>query len=116
MTFFLALGWGRLNHPGASPDQLQQAKLPVVKSPHRGCHNNREVVSVGRGFDKQPDGKQHPNACRGDSGGPLMCQQPDGRWKVEGVASYVYTYCKYYTAYAPVNKYLSWIKQYATDM
>uniref|UniRef100_A0A7M5X1N2 Peptidase S1 domain-containing protein n=4 Tax=Clytia hemisphaerica TaxID=252671 RepID=A0A7M5X1N2_9CNID len=109
-------GWGTTTHPGNSPNRLQQAKLPVVGTPHRGCHNNREVVCVGLGFGKQSDGKQHPNACRGDSGGPLMCQQSNGSWTVEGVASYVYTYCKYYTAYAPVNKYLPWIKQYVPNL
>lgn len=107
-------GWGTTSHPGRAPSRLQQAGLPIVGSgrPHRGCHNNGEVVCVGYGYGTASNGRQHPNACRGDSGGPLMCQQSDGRWVVEGVASYVYTYCKYYTAYAPVNKYLNWIKYY----
>lgn len=109
-------GWGSIQHPGGVYHTLQQAKLPVVQSPHKGCHNRQEVVCVGLGFGKQADGKQHPNACRGDSGGPLVCQQSDGRWQLEGVASYVYTYCKYYTAYAPVNKYLDWINSYASQM
>uniref|UniRef100_A0A7M5VHD3 Peptidase S1 domain-containing protein n=1 Tax=Clytia hemisphaerica TaxID=252671 RepID=A0A7M5VHD3_9CNID len=109
-------GWGTTSHPGSSPSRLQQAELPVVQSPHRGCHNNREVVCVGKGFTSRPDGSQQPNACRGDSGGPLMCRKSDGSWQVDGVASYVYTYCKYYTAYAPVNKYLPWIKQYVRDL
>ena len=45
-----------------------------------------------------------------------LCQKIDGSWQVDGVASYVYTYCKYYTAYAPVNKYVPWIKQYVSDL
>lgn len=109
-------GWGTTTHPGRAPSELQQAKLPVVQSPHRGCHNRREVVCVGLGFGTRPDGSQHANACRGDSGGPLMCQKSDGSWQVDGVASYVYTYCKYYTAYAPVNKYVPWIKKYVPDL
>ena len=113
---YLQLGWGTTNHPGNIPSQLQQAKLPVVQSPHRGCHNNRQVVCVGYGFGTRSDGSQHANACRGDSGGPLMCQKADGSWQVDGVASYVHTYCKYYTAYAPVNKFVSWIKQYVPDL
>ena len=94
------LGWGTTTHPGHAPAKLQQAKLPVVRTGHEGCHYSKEAVCVGLGFGKQPNGKQHPNACRGDSGGPLVCQQSDGRWQLEGVASYVHTYCKYYTAYA----------------
>jgi len=109
-------GWGHTSYPGSTARYLQQAELPVVQSPHKGCHYNEEVVCVGKGFTNQPDGSQQPNACRGDSGGPLMCQQSNGSWTVEGVGSYVYTYCKYYTAYAPVNKYLPWIKQYVRDL
>jgi len=111
-NIFTHIGWGTTTHPGDSPDKLQQTILPVVGTPHTGCHNNKEVVCVGYGFGNGADGKQHPNACRGDSGGPLVCQQVDGRWQLEGVASYVYTYCKHCTAYAPVNKYLSWIKEH----
>ena len=104
---YLQLGWGTTNHPGNTPSQLQQAKLPVVQSPHRGCHNNRQVICVGYGFESR-----FPVGCRGDSGGPLMCQKGDGSWQVDGVASYVNTYCNYYTAFAPVNKFVHWIKLY----
>ena len=76
------------------------------------CRYDSEVVCVGLGSGEQPNGKQHPNACRGDSGGPLVCQRSNGHWQLEGVASFVYTYCKYYTGYSPVNKYLDWIKSF----
>ena len=118
VTFLLFLfqGWGITSHTtNRRTATLQQTVLPVVQSPHKGCHNNREVVCVGNGFGSRPDGSQHANACRGDSGGPLVCEE-NGKWSVEGVASYVHTYCKYYTAYAPVNKYLSWIKQYVPTL
>jgi len=109
-------GWGVTSHVGSTRTAtLQQTILPVVESPHKGCHQNTEVVCVGNGFDTRPDGSQHANACRGDSGGPLVCQE-NGKWSVEGVASYVHTYCKYYTAYAPVNKYLGWLKRYVPTL
>ena len=110
-------GWGSTENVARyTPERLQQASLPVVKSPHKGCRFYREVVCVGHGFGNQTDGTQYPNACRGDSGGPLMCQRKDGSWQVEGVASFVHTYCKYYTAYTPVNKFLFWIKQYVAGL
>jgi len=105
-------GWGAIRHPGNVFHTLQQTVLPVVTAGRSTCHVQTEVVCVGNGFKTQSNGKQQPNACRGDSGGPLMCQRSDGRWVLEGVASYVRTYCKYYTGYAPVNKYLSWIMGY----
>jgi secreted trypsin-like serine protease len=100
-------GWGAMKHPGRAAKVLQQVKLPVV--PNEKCKYNNECICVGKGFGTGPDGKQWPNACTGDSGGPLVCQRDDGRWELDGVASFVYTYCKYYTAYSPVNKYLNWI-------
>jgi len=103
-------GWGSITHPGRPASVLQQTKLPVVQS--NKCKYNPEVVCVGKGFGTGPDGRQWPNACRGDSGGPLVCQRSDGRWQVDGVASFVYTYCKYYTGYSPVNKYLDWINSH----
>ena len=111
-TFFSA-GWGSIRHPGRPHHTLQQSKLPVVESSR--CRHQREVVCVGKGFGTQSNGRQHPNACRGDSGGPLVCQKSDGTWQLEGVASFVYEYCKYYTGYSPVNKYLSWIQGYLRE-
>ena len=104
------LGWGSITHPGRSHHTLQQTALPVVES--RTCKHQPEVVCVGLGFKNQTNGKQQANACRGDSGGPLVCQQSDGNWQLEGVASFVYTYCKYYTGYSPVNKYIEWINNF----
>jgi len=97
-------GWGTTTHPGNVPDILMQARMPVV--PSVSCRYNPEVVCVG--FGKITD----PNACRGDSGGPLMCRNSDNTWTVHGVASFVVEYCKYYTGYSPVSKYLSWIGKY----
>ena len=39
-----------------------------------------------------------------------MCKQSDGSWQLEGVMSYVVTYCKFFTAFSPVNKYIPWIQ------
>lgn len=103
-------GWGSIVHPGNPTNLLQQTELPVVEG--KNCVANPLTVCVGKGKGTGPDGKQWPNACRGDSGGPLVCQRKDGRWVFEGVASFVVTYCKYYTGYAPVNRYLSWINSY----
>ncbi|XP_066924795.1 chymotrypsin-like elastase family member 2A [Clytia hemisphaerica] len=108
-------GWGYTKYPGGVYHTLQQAELPVVKSPHKGCHNNKEAVCVGYGHGKMSDGKQYPNGCRGDSGGPLVCRRSDGRYQWEGVLSFVYSYCHSYTAYTPVNQYIDWIQSFITS-
>merc|ERR1719318_1342025 len=102
-------GWGMTSYPGRGvANTLMQARMPVVNS--RSCKYNNEVVCVG--FGKITD----PNACRGDSGGPLMCRNGDNTWTVHGVASFVVEYCKYYTGYSPVSKYLSWIRKYVPQV
>eukprot|EP00795_Rhopilema_esculentum_P002581 gene2581-774_t len=89
------LGWGSIQHPGPSHHTLQQAMLPVVSNTN--CFNRNSVICAGYG-------KSSPiNACRGDSGGPFVCQKSDGSWEQHGVASFVVEYCKYYTAFAPVD-------------
>merc|ERR1712193_68210 len=49
-------------------------------------------------------------ACNGDSGGPLSCQF-GGKWKVVGIASYVFGSCSVYypTVYTEVAYFKDWI-------
>jgi len=92
------------------PDILHQIKLPVVKTPNRGCHNNPEVICAGSGWDLSA-----PVACKYDSGGPFVCQGDDGRWVLDGVTSFNYDYCKYFTGFVPVGKYRDWIDQFISN-
>lgn len=98
-------GWGMTRYPGGGVASiLQQAQMPIVD--RNKCRHQLEAVCAGFGTTRDP------NACRGDSGGPFVCRQPDGSWVLEGVTSYVVEYCKYYTGFSPVNQYLPWIRQY----
>ena len=112
MLYLLSIyiGWGHQEFKSKTEFTqshiLKQATLPIVQSPHIGCHNNTHVICAGSGFDLKA-----PVACPGDSGGPLVCQRDDGRWQLEGVSSFVYTYCKYFSAFVPVNEYVDWIKK-----
>jgi len=99
---FLA-GWGSIKHPGGSYHKLQQAMLPIVS--YKNCHGKSDFICTGFGKSSLT------NACRGDSGGPLMCRKNDGSWEQHGVASFVVEYCKYYTAFSRVGDYIDWINE-----
>ena len=102
------VGWGSIKHPGRSHHILQQAMLPVADVSN--CFNKADIVCAGFGKTKLT------NACRGDSGGPFVCRTSDGTWEQHGVASFVVTYCKYYTAFTQVSSFIDWINEHISDM
>ncbi|XP_066935989.1 granzyme B(G,H)-like [Clytia hemisphaerica] len=108
-TCFIA-GWGQTSQahidPVVFPDTLQEAQLPIIKE------RNKKYIYAG--FN---DGDEKPNACYGDSGGPLMCKTTFlRRWVVQGPMSHVFPACSFETAVIPVAKYLSWVKEYVKDL
>ena len=68
----LIIGWGATTYPGLPTTILRETTLPVVEG--KKCGHNNNVVCVGKGFGKGPDGKQWPNACKGDSGEWLISE------------------------------------------
>ncbi|KAE8594790.1 hypothetical protein XENTR_v10019802, partial [Xenopus tropicalis] len=104
-------GWGRLTSTGPYPDILQQADLPVVgisvctQSDWWGEMNEKTLVCAGAA------GKA---VCNGDSGGPLNCQSPDGRWFVHGVTSFGPGACnlpKRPSVFTRVSEYNDWVQE-----
>ncbi|XP_032751786.1 ovochymase-2 [Rattus rattus] len=82
-------GWGRLSEGGSLPQVLQQVNLPIL------THEECEAVMLtlrnpitGKTFlcTGSPDGGR--DACQGDSGGSLMCQNRKGAWTLAGVTSW----------------------------
>jgi len=57
------------------------------------------------------------STCAGDSGGPLQCPLPDGRWRIIGVTSWGFSECgSPLTVYARVDVVIEWIKSYVEGM
>ncbi|XP_076454817.1 tryptase-2-like [Babylonia areolata] len=103
-------GWGETR--GGEGEEKAMNELPVqpidndVCSPlwlSVGIHVLDHQVCVGDG---------HMGACYGDSGGPLMCQQPDGRFYVTGVMSWLINNCSargFPNVFSRVSSYLDWV-------
>ncbi|XP_065206949.1 serine protease nudel-like [Planococcus citri] len=88
-TLCTVIGWGQLMETGSVyPDTLQEVQLPVI-SPGE-CHKRTLFSPLYKitdgmlcaGFDR--GGR---DACLGDSGGPLMCQDNGNAWHLYGITS-----------------------------
>ncbi|XP_030798763.1 chymotrypsin-like elastase family member 2A [Rhinopithecus roxellana] len=104
-------GWGYLQTSGPPSEDLQQGRLLVVdydtcSSPDWwGSTVKTNMICAG--------GDGEISSCFGDSGGPLNCQAPDGRWEVHGIVSFGSSLgCNYYhkpSVFTRVSNYIDWI-------
>lgn len=65
------------------PKQLQQANLPIINRTLCSVASNKKMVLCA-GYN---DRKNHPDACFGDSGGPLFLNQSGKKTQI-GIVSY----------------------------
>lgn len=109
------VGWGQLFEVGKIfPDTLQEVQVPLISTSE--CRKRTVFIPLYRitddmfcaGYDR--GGR---DACLGDSGGPLMCQEPDGGWQLVGVTSNGYGCARPHRpgVYTKVVKYLDWMNQ-----
>ncbi|XP_062869439.1 transmembrane protease serine 9 [Trichomycterus rosablanca] len=78
-------GWGSMREDGKLTSQLQKAQVGIIEQSDCQKSYGRRLTanmmcagSMGGGID----------TCLGDSGGPLACRDPGGRWFVAGVTSW----------------------------
>ncbi|XP_028178229.1 uncharacterized protein LOC114365766 isoform X2 [Ostrinia furnacalis] len=106
------VGWGQLyEHERVFPDTLQEVELPVISTAE--CRRRTRLLPLYRvtedmfcaGYER--GGR---DACLGDSGGPLMCQEQD-RWYIYGVTSNGYGCARANRpgVYTKVSNYIEWI-------
>lgn len=106
-------GWGSIYFNGPSSPVLQEVILPVVEESRcvDAFANLKDAVIDTRvlcaGFAR--GGK---DACKGDSGGPLMIPR-EGSWYLVGVVSYGYKCGEpgYPGVYTRVTSFLPWIEE-----
>ncbi|XP_063395305.1 mucin-2-like [Cydia fagiglandana] len=107
------LGWGQLyEHERVFPDTLQEVELPVISTAE--CRRRTAALPLYRVTDDmfcagyERGGR---DACLGDSGGPLMCQEADNKWYIYGVTSNGYGCARANRpgVYTKVSHYIDWI-------
>jgi len=111
-------GWGKIQHPGSSVDNLQHAGMRVISNAEctrtnkkyeaKGIFVTDQMICANNGAGAWQSG------CHGDSGGPFVCQGSDGRWTLHGAVSWGSPFCDIRdssTAFARVTKFRSWIDQ-----
>ncbi|KAL7646380.1 UNVERIFIED_CONTAM: hypothetical protein RMT77_003293 [Armadillidium vulgare] len=106
-------GWGREHEKGESSQKLRKTNVTVL--PNSQCN---EKISWAFSEDiMMCSYSSETQACRGDSGGPLMIINEFDKYEQIGIVSYGFG-CKapfYPVAYTRVNYYLQWIHDHTSD-
>ncbi|XP_069041976.1 transmembrane protease serine 9 [Lepisosteus oculatus] len=78
-------GWGMLKEGGSPAAMLQKASVDIISQSEcqRSYANGLTSSMLCAGFMEGGS-----DTCTGDSGGPLSCQEPSGRWFLAGVTSW----------------------------
>uniref|UniRef100_A0A1I7YZ14 Peptidase S1 domain-containing protein n=1 Tax=Steinernema glaseri TaxID=37863 RepID=A0A1I7YZ14_9BILA len=79
------VGWGRLSDKGKQASSLQEIHIPILptwKCYHRYSLSMDHYSMFCAGFERGG-----VDSCRGDSGGPLMCEE-NGRYELHGIVSW----------------------------
>ncbi|XP_070712120.1 enteropeptidase [Pempheris klunzingeri] len=103
-------GWGRDAEDGSLPDVLQEARVPLVLQDLCQLQLPEYTITSSMLCAGYPEGGA--DACKGDSGGPLMCLD-DGHWTLIGVTSFGIGCGRPERpgVYARVSAFTSWIAQ-----
>ena len=85
-------------YPSNPSNVLQQGTLPVVSKQecirrlatslgNQGLSISDQMLCAGYG-DNSTASNKDITTCRGDSGGPFVCQEADGKWTLQGLTSW----------------------------
>jgi len=107
-------GWGKTDGYGSMHNILQQAKLPVVDNAKcNSLNQNKTQIAVTSNMVCAGFGPAQPTGgCHGDSGGPFVCQSPQGAWFLQGAVSWGSGRCdtsEAYTVFSRISAYRGWI-------
>ncbi|XP_030385969.1 uncharacterized protein LOC115632851 isoform X1 [Scaptodrosophila lebanonensis] len=110
-------GWGKdaFGEHGKYQNILKEVDVPILS--HHQCESQLRNTRLGYSYKLNPGfvcagGEEGKDACKGDGGGPLVCER-NGVWNVVGVVSWGIG-CGQVNVpgvYVKVSHYLDWINQ-----
>lgn len=110
-------GWGKdaFGDYGKYQNILKEVDVPVL--PHGQCQQQLRQTRLGYNYELNPGflcagGEEGKDACKGDGGGPLVCER-GGTWQLVGVVSWGIGCGQAGVpgVYVKVAHYLDWISQ-----
>lgn len=110
-------GWGKdaFGQYGKYQNILKEVDIPIIS--HAQCQAQMRQTRLGYDFKLHngficAGGEEGKDACKGDGGGPMVCER-GGSWKVVGVVSWGIGCGQPGVpgVYVKVAHYLDWIKQ-----
>lgn len=110
-------GWGKdaFGDFGKYQNILKEVDVPIVN--HGLCQRQLQQTRLGYDFKLHPGficagGEEGKDACKGDGGGPMVCER-GGTWQVVGVVSWGIGCGQVGIpgVYVKVAHYLDWIRQ-----
>ncbi|CRK95878.1 CLUMA_CG009324, isoform B [Clunio marinus] len=109
-------GWGKDNWEyGKYQNILKEVDVPIIDQ--NTCQNQLRQTRLGYNYVLNPGficagGEEGKDACKGDGGGPLVCER-NGVWQVAGIVSWGIGCGKANVpgVYVRVAHYLDWIAQ-----
>ncbi|XP_069359267.1 uncharacterized protein [Maniola hyperantus] len=110
-------GWGKdaFGTNGKYQNILKEVDVPVL--PHGQCQQQLRQTRLGYNYELNPGficagGEDGKDACKGDGGGPLVCER-SGTWQLVGVVSWGIGCGQAGVpgVYVKVAHYLDWISQ-----
>ncbi|XP_041066812.1 transmembrane protease serine 7 [Carcharodon carcharias] len=109
-------GWGQKQEADNSdPTVLQQAEVEIINQSL--CRSTYGLITPRMLCAGLLSGKR--DACRGDSGGPLSCQEKiGGRWFLTGIISWGHGCGRqnFPGVYTRVSKFATWIQQHVSAL
>ena len=113
-TSSIVTGWGFTSESGGSPLVLQEVELPITEqsvcASVFGGNVTDNMICAGESSGGM-------DACRGDSGGPLIVMNSTGGFKLAGIVSWGNGCARpnRYGVYTRVANYYEWVDSYIHD-
>lgn len=107
-TLATVTGWGATKENGSLTPVLREVVVPLIAN--ADCRQSYGMLTDNMLCAGYAEGSK--DACAGDSGGPLMVPDAEGKWKLAGLVSFGYGCGRplFYGVYTRIANYVAWIE------